>query len=80
MAALDIESSVSPAESETRVLPRMWERVAARLVPVSPSGTGKTLMRFKASWLSITSRAPDENASKNERPSRCCMMPPVRGR
>ena len=41
MAASDIETMVSPTESVTRVLPMVWERVAARFVPVSPSGTGK---------------------------------------
>ena len=41
IGASDIEKMVAPTESVTRVLPMVRERVAARLVPVSPSDTGK---------------------------------------
>jgi hypothetical protein len=44
--------------------------VEATLVPVSPSGTGKTLILFRASARSPTNRAPAITARERRRPSR----------
>ena len=47
--------------------------VEATLVPVSPSGTGKTLILFKASARSATKCAPAMTARDSRRPSRYAM-------
>src|SRR5438105_5947499 len=48
-------------------------RVSSMLVPVSPSGTGKTLRASTSSRLSVSQASEPSNASLNSRPSHCVM-------
>src|SRR6056297_121349 len=50
--------------------PRTADSVSARLVPVSPSATGNTLMRFSRSWFTSTRCTPALSARLRCLPSR----------
>src|SRR5262245_38314162 len=71
MAASAILRSSAPACAPpvSRMAARTAPRVKARLVPVSPSGTGNTLILLRCSWLARTRWMPERSASPRCSPS-----------
>jgi hypothetical protein len=61
-------SSPAPAARWLRAPASTLPRVKARLLPVSPSGTGKTLILLRTSRSETTSRAPEISARRNAGP------------
>ncbi len=57
-----MEPSVAVAEGWARARSAMARMVEARLVPVSESGTGKTLILLRYAWSRMTARPPARKA------------------